>query len=76
MVLAAIQKVLLLILIIFADHPRHFVGFWQVEEGEKGGGNVAQGAAVAEFSPVGGVNEYEGHGVGGVCGVGFAGVVV
>ena len=54
----------------------HFVGFWQVEEGEQGGGNVAQGAAVAQFSPVGGVNEYKGYGVGGVGGVGFAGVVV
>ena len=54
----------------------HFVGFWQVEEGEQGGGDVAQGAAFAEFSRVGGVNEYEGYGVGGVGGVGFAGVVV
>ena len=56
--------------------PGHFIGFWQVEEGEQGGGNVAECAASAEFSPVGGVNEYEGYGVGGVCGVGFAGVVV
>ncbi len=56
--------------------PGHFIGFWQVEEGDQGGGNVAQGAAFAEFSLEGGVNEYKGYGVGGVCGVGFAGVVV
>ena len=52
------------------------MGFGRLRRESRVGGNVAQCAAVAEFSLEGGVNEYEWYGVGGVCGVGFAGVVV